>query len=123
MPPTKTSRSCRRVGRRLEEYEPDEVDEVPEEYLLLGPFSIGPCGERQVVEAVVAARWAGISWSKIGEILGTSARLRSNGTVLLVEQCDVTPAGAELVPNRPAQPGITHHQLGAVPDRPPVDHR
>ncbi len=30
--------------------------------------------ERQIVDAVVAARAAGISWSKIGEILGTSAQ-------------------------------------------------
>jgi len=30
--------------------------------------------ERQVVEAVTAARTAGIRWSKIGELLGTSAQ-------------------------------------------------
>ena len=30
--------------------------------------------ERQIVEAVVAARAAGLSWAKVGEILGTSAQ-------------------------------------------------
>ena len=31
-------------------------------------------GERQIVEAVASARATGISWKRIGEILGTSTQ-------------------------------------------------
>jgi hypothetical protein len=31
-------------------------------------------GERQILDAVTAARTKGISWQRIGEILGTSAQ-------------------------------------------------
>ena len=53
------------LAERFESYEPGAGDERPvEEYML----------ERQVIEAVVAARAAGASWQKIGGLLGTSAQ-------------------------------------------------
>lgn len=63
------------LARRFEDYEPGEGDEVPvEEYLLRRAALTRARSERGVVDAVTAARSAGISWSKIGEILGTSAQ-------------------------------------------------
>ena len=63
------------LARRFEEYEPDETDERPvEEYLLERAALDRARSERQIVDAVAKSRSAGISWSAIGKILGTSAQ-------------------------------------------------
>jgi hypothetical protein len=63
------------LARRFEEYEPDEANNVPvEEYLLRTAALKRSRVDRQVVEAIVPARSARVSWSRIGEILGTSAQ-------------------------------------------------
>ena len=63
------------LARRFEEYEPSDGDERPvEEYLLQRAALARARSERQIVDAVVAARSAGISWARIGELLGTSAQ-------------------------------------------------
>ncbi len=75
------------LARRLEEYEPAEGDERPvEDYLLQRAALARARSERQVVEAVVAARAAGISWARIGELLGTSAQAAQQRYGSLVEQ-------------------------------------
>lgn len=64
-----------KLALRFEEYQPDEADERPvEEYLLQRATIARARSERQIIEAVVRARAAEISWNKIGEILGTSAQ-------------------------------------------------
>ena len=63
------------LARRFEGVEPTDGDERPvEEYLLQRAAMARARSERQIVEAVSAARSAGISWSRIGELLGTSAQ-------------------------------------------------
>jgi hypothetical protein len=63
------------LARRFEEYEPEEGDERPvEEYLLERAALDRARSERQIVDAIVGARSAGISWNTIGKILGTSAQ-------------------------------------------------
>lgn len=63
------------LAERFENYEPDGGDERPvEEYLLERAALDRARSERQVVDAVVAARAAGASWQKIGGLLGTSAQ-------------------------------------------------
>ncbi len=63
------------LAERFEDYEPGEGDERPvEEYLLERAALTRARSESQIVDAVAAARAVGISWSKIGEILGTSAQ-------------------------------------------------
>jgi len=63
------------MARRFEGYQPTDRDERPvEEYLLQRAAVARARGERQVLDAVMAARAAGIPWSKIGELLGTSAQ-------------------------------------------------
>lgn len=75
------------LARRFEEYEPVEANEVPvEEYLLRRAVLNRARGERQVVEAVVAARSAGVPWTKIGEILGTSAQAAQQRYRPVIEQ-------------------------------------
>jgi hypothetical protein len=75
------------LASRLEEYEPAEGDERPvEDYLLQRAALARARSERQVVEAVVAARAAGISWARIGELLGTSAQAAQQRYGSLVEQ-------------------------------------
>lgn len=65
------------LARRFEESDPSECDERSvEEYLLLRAALARARSERQILEAVVAARRAGIPWAKIGELLGTSAQAR-----------------------------------------------
>ena len=63
------------LAKRFEEYEPDPNDERPvAEYLLQRAALARARGERQIVEAGIAARAEGISWQRIGELLGTSAQ-------------------------------------------------
>ncbi len=60
---------------QFEDYEPSDVDERPiEEHLLERAALHRALSERQVVEAVGKARTAGLTWSKIGSVLGTTAQ-------------------------------------------------
>jgi hypothetical protein len=75
------------LAKRFEDYEPAEGDERPvEEYLLQRAALARARSERQIVEAVVAARNAGLHWSKIGELLGTSAQAAQQRYGGVVEQ-------------------------------------
>jgi hypothetical protein len=63
------------LAERFENYEPGDGDERPvEEYLLERAALNRARSERQVIDAVIAARAAGASWQKIGSLLGTSAQ-------------------------------------------------
>ena len=63
------------LAKRFEDYEPTDSDERPvEEYLLERAALARARSERQVADAVIAARAAGASWQKIGGLLGTSAQ-------------------------------------------------
>lgn len=63
------------MARQLEAYDPTEEDRRPvEEYLLQRAAVARARGERQILEAVVAARAAGVPWGRIGRLLGTSAQ-------------------------------------------------
>ena len=63
------------LAQRFENYEPKGEDERPvEEYLLERAAIARSRSERQVVDAVALARTKGMSWQRIGAILGTSAQ-------------------------------------------------
>jgi len=63
------------LAKRFEDYQPRPGDERPiEEYLLERATVARARGERQVLDAVTAARSKGMSWQRIGDILGTSAQ-------------------------------------------------
>ena len=63
------------LAKQFEDYEPDDGDERPvEEYLLHRAALARARSEQQVLDAVIAARAVGASWSKIGSLLGTSAQ-------------------------------------------------
>jgi len=75
------------LAQHFEEYEPAEGVERPvEEYLLQRAAVARARSERQIVDAVTAARTAGISWKKIGELLGTSAQAAQQRYGAVVEQ-------------------------------------
>ena len=58
---------------RFENYEPRVEDEVPIEVLNLRQAAWSRSdAEREMLEAVAAARQAGTSWSMIGSVIGTS---------------------------------------------------
>ena len=63
------------LAKRFEDYEPDPADERSvEEYLLERAALARARSERQIVDAVTAARAKSVSWQRIGELLGTSAQ-------------------------------------------------
>jgi hypothetical protein len=63
------------LAREFEDYEPEPTDERSvEEYMLRRAALARARSERQIVEAIAAARAAGLSWARVGEILGTSAQ-------------------------------------------------
>jgi hypothetical protein len=73
------------LAARFEDYNPAEDDERSvEEYVLERATLDRARSERQVVEAVVAARNKGMSWTRIGAVLGTSAQAAQQryGTVV-----------------------------------------
>ena len=75
------------LAQRFEDYEPSDGDERPvEEYLLQLAALARARSERQILDAVVAARAAEISWAKIGELLGTSAQAAQQRYGAVVEQ-------------------------------------
>lgn len=75
------------LAGRFEDYEPAEGDERPvEEYMLQRAALARARSERQIVDAIAAARTAGISWSKIGGLLGTSAQAAQQRYNAVVEQ-------------------------------------
>ena len=63
------------LAERFEDYDPEPGDERPvEEYLLQRAALERARSERQIVDAVTGARAKGITWQRIGELLGTSAQ-------------------------------------------------
>lgn len=75
------------LAKRFEDYDPAEGDKVPvEEYLLRRAALTRARSERDVVDAVAVARSAGISWNKIGGVLGTSAQAAQQRYSTVVEQ-------------------------------------
>lgn len=74
------------LAGRFEDYEPAEGDERPvEEYVLERATLDRARSERHLVDAVVAARTKGMSWQRIGAILGTSAQAAQQRYGALVE--------------------------------------
>jgi len=63
------------LAREFEDDEPEPgAERSVEEYMLRRAVLARARSERQVVDAIAAARAAGLSWARIGEILGTSAQ-------------------------------------------------
>lgn len=63
------------LAARFENYEHQPGDERPvEEYLLERAALTRARSERQIVDAITTARAKGVSWQRIGELLGTSAQ-------------------------------------------------
>jgi len=63
------------LAERFENYDPDAGDERSvEEYLLQRAALARARSERDIVDAITAARSKGVPWQRIGELLGTSAQ-------------------------------------------------
>ena len=63
------------LAKRFQDCEPKPGNERPlEEYLLERAAMARARGEQQVLDAVTTARSKGMSWQRIGDILGTSAQ-------------------------------------------------
>jgi len=74
------------LAERFENLEPSAGDERPvEEYMLERAALDRARGERQVIDAVIAARAAGASWKRIGSLLGTSAQAAQQRYASVVE--------------------------------------
>ncbi len=63
------------LAERFENLGLDDVEEIPvEEYLLQRAVLARSHAERQLLDAVAKARSSGLSWQRIGALLGTSAQ-------------------------------------------------
>ncbi len=70
------------MERRFDEHEPTDVRDAAPLHAIRAAVNDRAATERRVLEAVAAARDAGVSWSAIGNMLGTSgeaARKRYGG--------------------------------------------
>ena len=75
------------LAQRFEDFEPGPNNERPvAEYLLHRAALARARSERQIVEAVEAARADGLSWSRIGALLGTSAQAAQQRYGAITEQ-------------------------------------
>ena len=73
------------LAKRFEGFDPDHAADIPvEEYLLQRAVVARARSEQQLIDTVVTARTAGLSWRKIGALLGTSAQAAQQryGTVI-----------------------------------------
>ena len=74
------------LATRFEAYEPAADDERSvEEYLLERAALARARGEQQIIDAVTSARSKGVSWKRIGEILGTSTQAAQQRYGAIVE--------------------------------------
>ena len=63
------------LAKRFEDFDPEQAEEIPpEEYLLQRAVVARARSEQHLLDTVVTARGAGLSWQRIGAILGTSAQ-------------------------------------------------
>ena len=92
------------LARRFEAYEPSASDERPvEEYLLQRAVLARAHSERQIVDAVISAPNAGISWARIRTIVRTEPEAASTVGKWIAEANDGRPgAGAVELPTRTA---------------------
>ncbi len=68
------------LAAKFEDYEPSPDDEIDVAVHLLRRAALNRArSERQVAEAVAAARAAGLTWKQIGEQIGTSAQGAQQG--------------------------------------------
>lgn len=74
------------LAQRFEDYKPESADERPvEEYLIERAVVARARSERELLDAVVRSRANGVSWQRIGELLGTSAQAAQQRYGNLVE--------------------------------------
>lgn len=60
------------LGRRFEDHEPSDVRDAAPLHAIREAVTERAASERRIAEAVSSAREAGVSWSAIGSMLGTS---------------------------------------------------
>jgi len=74
------------LAKRFEDFDPNQAHDIPvEEYLLQRAVVARARSEQQLLDTVVAARAAGLSWQKIGTLLGTSAQAAQQRYAIAVE--------------------------------------
>ena len=63
------------LAKRFADFDPNHADDIPvEEYLLQRAVVARAHSDQQLIDTVINARSAGLSWQKIGALLGTSAQ-------------------------------------------------
>jgi hypothetical protein len=73
------------LAKRFEDFDPEHANEFPTAgYLLQRAVVARARSEQQLLGNVIAARAVGVSWQKIGALLGTSAQAAQQryGTVV-----------------------------------------
>ncbi|MEX1106995.1 MAG: hypothetical protein WEB78_12420 [Ilumatobacteraceae bacterium] len=74
------------LAKRFDDFDPEHAADIPvEEYLLQRAVVARARSEQQLIDAVINARTAGLSWQKIGTLLGTSAQAAQQRYSTVVE--------------------------------------
>ena len=74
------------LAKRFDDFDPYSATDVPtEQYLLQRAVVARARSEQQLIDAVVGARAAGMSWQAIGSLLGTSAQAAQQRYATVVE--------------------------------------
>jgi hypothetical protein len=74
------------LARQFEDFDPEDASEIlVEEYVLQRAVVARARSERYLIEAVAQARSGGLSWQRIGEMMGTSAQAAQQRYAPLLE--------------------------------------
>lgn len=74
------------LAKRFEDFNPADAHDVPvEQYVLQRAVVERARSEQHLIDAVIAARSAGMTWQAIGALLGTSAQAAQQRYAAVIE--------------------------------------
>lgn len=74
------------LAKKFEAFDEDQAVDVPvEEYLLQRAVVARARCEQQLIDAIARARAAGLTWQRVGSLIGTSAQAAQQRYAIVLE--------------------------------------